>query len=58
MHAREWIAPATVTYIMYKLLNDPKAKPLIDMFDWYIVPIVNVDGYECKFLELNQIFHD
>ncbi len=48
MHAREWISPATVTYIMYKLLNDPSSKPLIEMFDWYIVPVVNVDGYECK----------
>ncbi|ODN04498.1 Carboxypeptidase B [Orchesella cincta] len=46
MHAREWISPATVTYIMNKLVNDPKSKPLTDMFDWYIVPIVNVDGYE------------
>jgi len=46
MHAREWISPATATYIMNKLVKDPKSKTLVDMFDWYVVPIINVDGYE------------
>lgn len=56
MHAREWISPATVTYIMHKLLNDPSSKPLIEMFDWYIVPVVNVDGYECELKIIHFFF--
>ncbi|XP_050397540.1 carboxypeptidase B [Patella vulgata] len=50
IHAREWISPATVIYMAGKLLegygeveNITKA---IDAFDWYIVPVVNVDGYK------------
>jgi murein tripeptide amidase MpaA len=46
MHAREWISPATATYIMYKLAKDSSARSLTDMFDFYIVPVVNADGYE------------
>ncbi|CAL8102669.1 unnamed protein product [Orchesella dallaii] len=46
IHAREWISPATVTYIMHKLITDINYRDLVQNFDWYIVPIINVDGYE------------
>lgn len=48
MHAREWISPATVTYIANKLITNRngEADDLLDMFDWYIVPVANPDGYE------------
>ncbi|XP_035228738.1 carboxypeptidase B-like [Stegodyphus dumicola] len=50
IHAREWISPATVTYIAYRLTNDyssdEEVKDLVDHFDWYILPVVNPDGYE------------
>ncbi|OXA50734.1 Carboxypeptidase B [Folsomia candida] len=47
MHAREWISPATATYIMSKLTNkEPASESLLSSFDFYIVPIINVDGYE------------
>ncbi|CAG7837705.1 unnamed protein product [Allacma fusca] len=48
MHAREWISPATVTYIANKLVTNNKRQydDLLEMFDWYIVPVVNADGYE------------
>jgi len=47
MHAREWISPATVTYIMNALVTDSaKNSDLLNAFDWYFVPVVNVDGYE------------
>jgi len=47
IHAREWIAHATVCYIIGKLLNqsDPDARSLLDTFEFQIVPIVNGDGY-------------
>lgn len=37
MHAREWVSPATVTYMMNKLITDNNYRDLIEKFDWYIV---------------------
>ncbi|XP_074602732.1 carboxypeptidase B-like [Brevipalpus obovatus] len=49
IHAREWIATSTVTYLIYALVHnkdDPETKEILSKFDWYIVPNVNPDGYE------------
>lgn len=48
IHAREWITPAVVTYLLHRLLEDPHADDtdLLDNLDWYILPVVNPDGYE------------
>src|SRR5690606_8383882 len=51
IHAREWISPATVTYFAQQLVNkynanDPDIRDLLNYFDFYIVPVLNVDGYE------------
>ncbi|XP_011160261.1 zinc carboxypeptidase [Solenopsis invicta] len=47
IHAREWISPATVMYILNQLLtsNDPDVRELADRHDWYIFPSFNPDGY-------------
>jgi len=50
-HAREWIAPASVTYMTEKLIKgyksgDPKVKKLLDRFEFVIAPVINPDGYE------------
>ncbi|XP_047362967.1 zinc carboxypeptidase-like [Vespa velutina] len=47
IHAREWISPATVLYIIDRLLNsaDPEISSLAKAHDWYIFPSVNPDGY-------------
>ncbi|PRD33064.1 UNVERIFIED_CONTAM: zinc carboxypeptidase A 1 [Trichonephila clavipes] len=50
IHAREWISPATVTfhdfcYLVSEYDNNPEVKELVDSFDWYILPVVNPDGY-------------
>jgi len=50
-HAREWIAPATVTYMSQKLLSDykkgdPKVKKLMNKFEFVVAPVINPDGYE------------
>ena len=46
IHAREWIAPATLSYILMELVENYKNHAdLIDKLDWYILPIVNPDGY-------------
>lgn len=48
IHAREWISPATVTYIINELLtNDNQTfREIAESFNWYIFPSSNPDGYE------------
>lgn len=51
LNYREWISPAVVVYIAEQLIEgynngDARIKPLVENFDFYIVPVVNPDGYE------------
>ncbi|XP_066139755.1 carboxypeptidase B-like [Euwallacea fornicatus] len=47
IHAREWITPATVTYIINQLILNWESEPkYIQNIDWYFVPLLNPDGYE------------
>ncbi|KAL0122841.1 hypothetical protein PUN28_007490 [Cardiocondyla obscurior] len=47
IHAREWISPATVMYILHQLLtsNNSEVRALAESHDWYIFPSFNPDGY-------------
>uniref|UniRef100_A0A1Q3FMY2 Zinc carboxypeptidase A 1 n=1 Tax=Culex tarsalis TaxID=7177 RepID=A0A1Q3FMY2_CULTA len=47
IHAREWISPATVTYILNELLTsqDPAVRNIAENYDWYVFPNANPDGY-------------
>lgn len=47
IHAREWISPATVTYIVNQLLtsSDKNVRYIAENFDWYLFPSINPDGY-------------
>ncbi|TMW64392.1 hypothetical protein Poli38472_013014 [Pythium oligandrum] len=50
IHAREWHAGSTTFYTIAALLdglnnNDSTLKPLVTQYDWYFVPIVNLDGF-------------
>lgn len=51
IHAREWIAPATVTYILNQLLTstDKNVRDIAESYDWYVFPSTNPDGYEYTF---------
>jgi len=53
IHAREWIAPATVEYILWKLVSgygvDAETTKYVDAIDWTINPIFNPDGYQFTF---------
>jgi murein tripeptide amidase MpaA len=46
IHAREWISPATVTWMLRELVeNDAAHSDLTDNMDWYFLPSHNPDGY-------------
>jgi len=47
IHAREWISPATVLRVIDNLARrgDSNAVSLTDRYDWYILPVMNPDGY-------------
>ncbi|XP_055908366.1 zinc carboxypeptidase-like [Eupeodes corollae] len=51
IHAREWIAPATATYIIDQLLTskNPEIQKLADNYNWIVFPSVNPDGYKYSF---------
>jgi hypothetical protein len=48
-HAREWVGPATTLYVTEQLLaqyaTDPSVKAILDRVAFYVVPLVNPDGY-------------
>ncbi len=52
-HAREWVSPASTTYLADTLVRDygtdPVVANLVDNVVFYIVPIVNPDGYVYTF---------
>jgi hypothetical protein len=54
-HAREWVSPMVTTYIADQLLNqygvDPVITSLVDNIDFYILPVINPDGYEYSWIE-------
>lgn len=48
IHAREWITSATATWFINQLLTsaDTQVRNLAENYDWYIIPVYNVDGFE------------
>merc|ERR1712077_167835 len=46
IHAREWVSPAVVMFMLKELVeNDSDHPDLLENIDWYILPVVNPDGY-------------
>ncbi|KOB73602.1 Molting carboxypeptidase A, partial [Operophtera brumata] len=47
IHPREWISTAVVTYIADQLVKTFHKQPVsVTGKDWYILPVMNPDGYE------------
>lgn len=48
-HAREWLGTAThlkiTTHLVDDYATDAEVQYLIDTYDWYLLPVVNPDGY-------------
>uniref|UniRef100_A0A0B7K461 Carboxypeptidase M14A n=1 Tax=Bionectria ochroleuca TaxID=29856 RepID=A0A0B7K461_BIOOC len=51
VHAREWITGVTVEYLLYKIAEgykktgDESTATTLDNYDFYIIPVVNPDGF-------------
>jgi murein tripeptide amidase MpaA len=47
IHAREWVSPASVTYLIHRMVEtEGEYDRLLSRFNVYILPVVNPDGYE------------
>ena len=53
IHAREWISPAFCIYAIDQIVRHPKE--LLSMYDFYIVPVVNPDGYAHTWLSNDDV---
>ncbi|KAI0376077.1 hypothetical protein F5Y04DRAFT_293236 [Hypomontagnella monticulosa] len=49
VHAREWITSKVVEYLLYQIVtgygNDTTVKAALDNYDFYVLPVVNPDGF-------------
>ncbi|KAF4522165.1 hypothetical protein B566_EDAN010425 [Ephemera danica] len=43
IHAQEWLAPPVVLYVVQQLTTTETS--MLDLADWYILPVANPDGY-------------
>lgn len=45
IHGLEWLTTSSSTYIINELLTDGNLTSILDKFEWYFLPVLNVDGY-------------
>lgn len=45
IHGDEWLGATTSTFIINELLTDPSLSSILNRFEWYFLPILNVDGF-------------
>lgn len=65
IHAREWIAPAVVTYLINAILGtntnelntNNSLKSIARTYDWYFIPVLNPDGYDYTHNVVNIFYY-
>jgi murein tripeptide amidase MpaA len=59
-HAREWVTGMIAMYISDRLVrtydSNPEVQALLDHFDFYIVPVMNADGYAYTWTPNNRLW--
>lgn len=47
-HAKEWISPATITWMLNELLTpkDEEVRKLAENYEWHVFAVTNPDGYD------------
>jgi murein tripeptide amidase MpaA len=57
IHAREWVSPGMALYIINQLVErNAENSALTDAVDWYILPVLNPDGYEYSHTNVSEIY--
>lgn len=59
IHAREWISSATATWFINQLLTstDPAVVDLAENIDWYIIPVMNPDGFSYSHTDVSKLIN-
>ena len=52
-----WLIDVMCTLLQLARGGDSDAERLVDQYDWYIMPVVNPDGYSFTFTDVS-IAHD
>lgn len=60
MHGNEWISTEFVTYLIHQLIHANATKNgnfihVANLYHWYLVPVVNPDGYEFSQKEVSTV---
>lgn len=55
IHARDWISPATIIWIIKEFLTsmNPDVRSVEENIVWHIFPVTNPDGYAYTFTNVN-----
>jgi murein tripeptide amidase MpaA len=57
IHAREWIGPPTVMWVINELTENLAAnQAILDANDFYFIPVTNPDGYEYTWTNVSNIY--
>lgn len=59
IHGHEWISTEVVTYLINQLIHVNETKNyhfmnVVKLYHWYLVPVVNPDGYEYSQKEVSS----